>query len=71
MDIPEADRRDFFIYLDEFHVFTTHSLTTMLSDLRKYRVRVVLVHQRLSQLDPAIRDAIFCNAATMAVLLSV
>lgn len=63
--LPEEDRRDFFVYLDEFHSFTTLSLATMLSELRKYRVGIVLAHQYLSQLDPAIRDAVFGNAGTI------
>src|SRR5262245_30722547 len=51
---PEAMRRDFFLYLDEFHTFTTQSLAAMLSELRKYRVGLVLAHQYLAQLDPMI-----------------
>jgi hypothetical protein len=62
---PEEERRDFFVYLDEFHTFATQSLATMLSELRKYRVGMVLAHQHLSQLDPAIRDAVFGNVGTM------
>lgn len=62
---PEEERRDFFVYLDEFHTFATQSLATMLSELRKYRVGMVLAHQHLSQLDPDIRDAVFGNAGTM------
>src|SRR2546427_7979227 len=38
----ETSRRDFFLYLDEFHTFTTQSLASMLSELRKYRVGMVL-----------------------------
>jgi hypothetical protein len=64
-DTPELERRDFFVYLDEFHAFTTLSLATMLSELRKYRVGVVLAHQYLSQIDPAIRDAVFGNVSTL------
>ena len=62
---PEKDRLDFFVYLDEFHTFATQSLATMLSELRKYRVGMVLAHQHLGQLDPVIRDAVFGNAGTM------
>lgn len=58
-------RQDFFVYLDEFQVFTTESLANMLSELRKYRVGLVLSHQYLAQLDPAIRDAVFGNVGTM------
>jgi hypothetical protein len=44
-DITEGDRRDFFVYLDEFQNFTTLSLANMLSELGKYRVGLVLAHQ--------------------------
>ncbi len=64
-EVPEESRRDFFIYLDEFQSFTTLSLANMLSELRKYRVGMVLAHQYLSQLDPQIRDAILGNAGTI------
>ena len=63
-DKPEAERRDFFVYLDEFQTFATLSLTTMLSELRKYRVGMVLAHQYLGQLVPDIRDAVFGNTGT-------
>jgi DNA helicase HerA-like ATPase len=64
-DVPEVERRDFFLYLDEFQSFTTLSLTTMLSELRKYRVGLVLVHQYLAQLSLPVRDAILGNAGTI------
>lgn len=65
MGIPEADRRDFFIYVDEFHAFTTNSLTTRLSEATEVSGRGRSGPPVLSQLDPAIRDAIFVNAATI------
>jgi len=64
-DIAEDSRRDFHVYLDEFQNFTTLSLATMLSELRKYRVNLVLAHQYLSQVDPEVRDAILGNAGTI------
>jgi hypothetical protein len=64
-DMPEEQRRDFHVYLDEFQNFTTLSLATMLSELRKYRVNLVLAHQYLSQLDTDVRDAILGNAGTI------
>ena len=62
--IPEA-RKDFFIYLDEFYTFTTLSIATMLSELRKYNVGMVLAHQYLSQLAVQVRDAILGNIGTV------
>ncbi|MEQ1762129.1 MAG: type IV secretion system DNA-binding domain-containing protein [Pyrinomonadaceae bacterium] len=64
-DTPEDQRRDFVLYMDEFHNFTTQSLVFMLSELRKYRLSLVLAHQYLSQLEPRILDAIMGNAGTI------
>jgi len=64
-DTPEQSRKDFYVYLDEFHIFTTLSLASMLSELRKYRVNLILAHQYLSQLDPQVRDAILGNVGTI------
>jgi Helicase HerA, central domain len=66
-DIAEDARRDFFVYLDEFQSFTTLSLATMLSELRKYRVGLVLGHQYLAQVPEPIQDAVLGNVGTMAV----
>lgn len=63
-DRPQEKRRDFYLYLDEFHTFATLTLATMLSELRKYRLNLVLAHQYLSQLEPEVRDAVFGNAGT-------
>lgn len=64
-DRPEAERRDFVLYLDEAHMFSTESLATMLSELRKYRVSLVLANQYLGQLDQPVRDAILGNVGTL------
>jgi hypothetical protein len=64
-DTPEPNRRDFFVYLDEFHNFTTLSVATMLSELRKYRVNMVLANQYLSQIEPEVLDAVFGNVGTV------
>jgi type IV secretory pathway TraG/TraD family ATPase VirD4 len=63
-DRPQEMRRDFYLYLDEFHTFSTLTLATMLSELRKYRLCLILAHQYLGQLEPEIRDAVFGNAGT-------
>jgi DNA helicase HerA-like ATPase len=63
-DIPEDARRDFYVYLDEFHSFATMSLATMLAELRKYRVNLILAHQYLTQLEPDIKDAVLGNVGT-------
>ena len=64
-DMPENERRDFYLFLDEFQSFTTLSLANMLSELRKYRVNLILAHQYLSQLDLQVRDAILGNVGTI------
>lgn len=64
-DIPEEERRDFALYADEFQSFTTLSLVNMASELRKYRIGLVLAHQYLHQLDEKIRHAIIGNAGTL------
>lgn len=60
-----ATRRPFFVYLDEFHNFTTLMLANMMSELRKYGVGLVLAHQYMHQLETDIRHAVLGNAATI------
>lgn len=64
-DTEQNQRRDHYLYLDEFHSFTTLSLASMLSELRKYRLNLILAHQYLAQLDPAIRDAVLGNVGSI------
>ena len=66
-NIAESERKDFTLYLDEFHNFTTQSLTFMLSELRKYRLSLVLSNQYLTQLTPLLRDSILGNVGTIIV----
>lgn len=64
VDQSEEERRDFYLYLDEFHNFTTLSLAGMLSELRKYRLNLILAHQYLTQLDERLLAAILGNIGT-------
>jgi type IV secretory pathway TraG/TraD family ATPase VirD4 len=64
-DMPEAKRRDFFVYIDEFQSFTTLALVNMFSELRKYRLGFTVAHQYLHQLEPEIRHAILGNAGSL------
>ncbi len=64
-DTPEVARRHFFLYLDEFQTFSTLALASMLAELRKYRVGMILAHQYTAQLTPEIRSAVLGNAATV------
>lgn len=64
-DLAASRRAPFFVYIDEFQSFTTLMLANMMSELRKYGVGLTLAHQYIHQLDPAIRHAVFGNAATI------
>lgn len=64
-DTDEAKRVPFMLYMDEFHNFTTLSLVNMFSELRKFKVGLILAHQYFHQLDDDIRRAILGNAGTL------
>ncbi len=65
VDTPEDDRRDFHLFIDEFHNFTTDSFAAILAEARKYRLCLTLSHQYLDQLSPEVRQAVFGNTGTM------
>jgi Type IV secretion-system coupling protein DNA-binding domain len=69
VDIPEASRQDFFVYIDEFQNFTTESFAGILSEARKYRLNLVLAHQYIAQLTENgsmhVKNAIFGNVGTI------
>ena len=64
-EIDVKDRREFFVYVDEFQSFTTLALANMLSEMRKYRLGFTVAHQYLHQLTPDIRHAVLGNAGTL------
>ncbi len=66
-DRPEAERRDFQLYLDEFQMFATRSLSTMLAELRKYRVSLTLAESVSIWVSsiPPLRDAVLGNVGTL------
>lgn len=64
-DVPQDQRRDFYLYLDEFQNFTTDTVGTILSEARKYRLNLNLTHQFIGQLTDPIRDAVFGNVGTV------
>lgn len=64
-DIPEEERKDFYLYVDEFQNFTTDSFATILSEARKYRLNLNVANQYIAQLTENIRDAVIGNAGTM------
>jgi hypothetical protein len=63
--IPEKDRRDFCLYVDEFQNFSTDSFATILSEARKYRLNLIVANQFTTQLTDEIRDAVFGNVGTI------
>lgn len=65
IDTPEENRSPFFLYLDEFQNYTNLSLVEMLSELRKFKVGMVMAHQYISQLDTSIQDAVLGNVGTI------
>jgi type IV secretory pathway TraG/TraD family ATPase VirD4 len=64
-DIPETERKDFHLYVDEFQSFASDSFTSILSEARKYRLCLTLSHQYLRQLKPAILDAVIGNVGSL------
>jgi hypothetical protein len=64
-NIPEKDRRDFCLYVDEFQNFSTDSFATILSEARKYRLNLIVANQFTTQLSEEIRDAVFGNVGTI------
>lgn len=61
----EENRRDFYLYMDEFQNFTTDSIATILAEARKYRLNLVLAHQFITQLTEKIRDSVFGNVGSL------
>jgi len=65
VDIPEEQRKDFFLYIDEFQNFATESFVNILSEARKYRLAITLGHQYIAQMEEKVRDAVFGNVGTI------
>ena len=65
VSMPEAQRRDFHLYCDEFQNFATRSFVDILSEARKYRLNLTLAHQYLGQLDPKLKEAVLGNVGTV------
>lgn len=69
VDIPEEERKDFFLYVDEFQNFATESFANILSEARKYHLALILLHQYIEQLvqgdNTTVKNAIFGNVGTL------
>jgi hypothetical protein len=70
-NLPKEERKDFFLYIDEFQNFVTPSIATILSEARKYRLSLIIAHQYMGQLSPKgdneIRDAVLGNVGSMFI----
>ncbi|MBI4022872.1 type IV secretion system DNA-binding domain-containing protein [Candidatus Berkelbacteria bacterium] len=64
-DIPEAERRDFYLYVDEFQNFATESFAVILSEARKYHLNLSLTNQYIAQMPEVVAKAIFGNVGTI------
>ncbi len=64
-DIKEEDRKDFYLYVDEFQNFATDTFEQILSEARKYRLSVTLAHQFMSQISPALRSTVLGNVGSV------
>ncbi len=72
-DIPEDQRKDFYLYVDEFQNFATETFGEILSEARKYHLALIMAHQFIAQIGgnkskdgkPSIKDAVFGNAGTI------
>jgi hypothetical protein len=64
-DVAEEERRDFYLYVDEFQNFATDSFASILSEARKFRLNLIVANQFIGQLKEEIRDAVFGNVGSL------
>ena len=65
IDTPEEERKDFYLYVDEFQNFATESFANILSEARKYRLNLIVAHQYIEQVEESVQAAIFGNVGTI------
>src|SRR3989344_254281 len=65
VDMPERERKDFILIVDEFQNFASASFANILSEARKYHLSLMVAHQYVKQLDETVADAIFGNVGTI------
>jgi hypothetical protein len=63
--VPEEERKDFFLFIDEFQNFTSDAFASILAEARKYRLGLTLSHQYIEQMAPPVRQAVFGNVGTL------
>ena len=64
-DVPEEQRRDFYLYVDEFQNFATPDFAQILSEARKYRLNLCVANQFIGQVDEEVKNAVFGNVGTL------
>ncbi len=67
VEIAEKERKDFYLYVDEFQNFATDSFANILSEARKYRLNLIMAHQYIEQLGEKVKPAVFGNVGTLIV----
>lgn len=67
VNVLEEERRDFYLYVDEFQNFATDSFANILSEARKYRLNLIMGHQYIEQLSEKVKAAVFGNVGTLVV----
>ena len=67
VDVPETEREDFYLYVDEFQNFATDSFANILSEARKYRLNLIIAHQYIEQLSESVCAAVFGNVGTLTI----
>lgn len=65
VDTPESERKDFYLYVDEFQNFATESFANILSEARKYKLNLIIAHQYIEQMDEKVTAAVFGNVGTI------
>lgn len=63
--VPESEREDFYLYVDEFQNFATETFVKILSEARKYALNLIVTHQYIDQISPEIQSAVFGNVGTL------
>ena len=64
-DVPMDQRKDFFLYVDEFQNYATEDFAVILSEARKYRLNLIVANQYIGQIDEDVKNAVFGNVGTM------
>ncbi|MCL4366676.1 type IV secretion system DNA-binding domain-containing protein [Patescibacteria group bacterium] len=64
-NLPEEQRKPFYLYVDEFQNFATDTFATILSEARKYRLNLIVANQFIGQIPEDIKNAIFGNVGTL------